>query len=217
MLYLVLSNGYREVLSALVAMATAVAPSGRGGCLPEFGEDLLERSGGWNGSSHVARLGIRQLTHQPAPWSSLSPYWWGVEITSGKFYKSFFSHFITQSEDIHSWSGQGSVHHVSLDIKWRAIVFMVEQSVCRLSDNWWVLKKRWSVFPKVRDSVYWRRGKKPEILRWISSSVILSVFAGSWTLLKSCQKCVSPDWGTCRVLNVAAGCVLCRYNPVTCV
>lgn len=85
MLYLVLSNGYREVLSALVAMATAVAPSGRGGYLPEFGEELLERSGGWNGSSRVARLGIHQLTHQPAPWSSLSPYWWGVEITSGKF------------------------------------------------------------------------------------------------------------------------------------
>lgn len=46
MLYLVLSNGYLEVLSALVAMATAVEPSGRGGCLPEFGEELLERSGG---------------------------------------------------------------------------------------------------------------------------------------------------------------------------
>ena len=125
MLYLVLSNGYREVLSALVAMATAVAPSGRGGCLPEFGEDLLERSRGWNGSKVWAEpCGPALHPSANTPTSTLiqsepilvrrGNHWW-------EDIKSLFSHFITQSEDVHSWPGQGAVHHVSLDIKWRGI------------------------------------------------------------------------------------------------
>lgn len=102
MLYLVLSNGYREVLSALVAMATAVAPSGRGGCLSRVrrgsaGEERrLKRVEPCGPARHPSANTPTSTLIQSEPVLERSGnHQWEV-------YKSFFSHFITQSEDVHS-------------------------------------------------------------------------------------------------------------------